>query len=408
MAPSPHSSALPIVSPEEAGLGADRVARIERALQREVAAGRLPGAVVALARGGCMLPPIMVGYRDPVARVAMPENAVFSIASMTKPMTSVAILQLVEDGHVLLGDPVGKYLPQLAEFRIAVLSEDDRPLSVPARRQPTIQDLLRHTSGLTYRDRGRTFAHRATPGSSISAPATLSREAFLGKLGETPLLFEPGTDWEYGFSTDVLGLVVEAVTKRKLSDALRQTIWAPLGLPDCGFELTAEQVGRYALAFPTDPLTGAQQSVHHAPPAARQLWESGGGGGLATAGDYLKFAEMLRRGGRLGDADILGRKTVQLMTADHLGDDIRSRIADTMDPSCAGYGFGLGVAVRRQHGIAAMHGSLGDYYWSGVYGTYFWVDPAEELSVVFMGAVPGLSRLRYRQLMRSLVYQALA
>jgi CubicO group peptidase (beta-lactamase class C family) len=407
VAPSSPSAVLPIVDAAEAGFATDRVSRIAVALEQEVAQGRLPGAVVAVARGGRMLAPITAGYRNPATRAPMPADAVFSIASMTKPMTSVAILQLVEDGRVLLGDPVGRYIPQLAEFRVAVLSEDDRPLTVPARRQPTIQDLLRHTSGLTYRDRGRTFAHRMTPGSSISAPAVLSREAFLAKLGETPLLFEPGTDWEYGFSTDVLGLVVEAVTKQRLSDALRQSIWAPLGLSDCAFDLGAAHAERYALAFPTDPLTGTAQSVHHAPPATRQLWESGGGGALATAADYLRFAEMLRQGGQLGEARILGRKTVQLMTADHLGTEIRSRIADSMDPAAAGYGFGLGLAVRRQDGVAAMPGSAGDFYWSGVYGTYFWVDPAEELSVVFMAAVPGLLRLRYRQLVRALVYQAL-
>ena len=325
---------------------------------------------------------------------------------MTKAMVSLVVLQLVEEGRVLLGDPVGKYLPQLVNFRVVVAGENPGGASVPVRRDPTIQDLLRHTSGLTYQERGTTLAHKMTPGSSISAPAKLTVDAFLAKLVEAPLLFEPGTGWEYGFSTDVLGLVVEAVTGQKLAIALRERLWLPLGMTDTCFDLGSAHESRYAHAFAQDPMTGAAQVVHHAV-GQPMLWDSGGGGALSTAGDYLRFAEMLRQGGQLGGTRVLGRKTVQLMTADHLGADIRSRIADSMDPAAAGYGFGLGVAVRRQDGVAAMPGSAGDYYWSGVYGTYFWVDPAEELSVVFMGAVPGLSRLRYRQLVRALVYQAL-
>jgi CubicO group peptidase (beta-lactamase class C family) len=401
------SSLLPAGDAVTLGFSAERLARVENVLSREVAEGRIPGAVIGIARGGRVALLAATGYRDAAQTAPMPVDAVFSIASMTKPMTSVAILQLVEEGRVLLGDPVGKYLPKLAEMRVAVASEDDRGVTRPALRQPTIQDLLRHTSGLTYRDRGTTFAHRMTPGSSISAPAKLTVDGFLSELARTPLLFDPGTDWEYGFSTDVLGLVVEAVTGQRLSEALAARVWRPLGMVDTGFDLGPPSAPRYAEAFKSDPLNGATQSVHHATGQAMH-WDSGGGGGLSTAADYLRFAECLRQGGRLGGAQILGRKTVQLMTADHLGADIRSRIADSMDPACAGYGFGLGVAVRRQDGMAAMPGSTGDYYWSGVYGTYFWVDPVEQMSVVFMGAVPGLSRLRYRQLVRALVYQALA
>lgn len=401
------SSLLPTGDAATLGFSTERLVRVETVLSREVTDGRIPGAVIGIARGGRVAMLSAVGHRDAGQKAPMPADAVFSIASMTKPMTSVAVLQLVEEGRVLLGDPVGKYLPKLAEMRVAVASEDDRGMTRPALRQPTIQDLLRHTSGLTYRDRGTTFAHRMTPGSSISAPAKLTVDGFLSELARTPLLFEPGTDWEYGFSTDVLGLVVEAVTGQRLSDALTARIWQPLGMVDTGFDLGQGSAPRYAQAFKSDPVTGAAQSVHHAT-AQPMHWDSGGGGGLSTAADYLRFAECLRQGGRLGSAQILGRKTVQLMTADHLGTDIRSRIADSMDPACAGYGFGLGVAVRRQDGMAAMPGSTGDYYWSGVYGTYFWVDPVEQMSVVFMGAVPGLSRLRYRQLVRALVYQALA
>jgi CubicO group peptidase (beta-lactamase class C family) len=307
---------------------------------------------------------------------------------------------------VLLGDPVSAYLPELARFRVQHDLGNGRFEMRPSTRVPTIQDLLRHTSGLTYKDRGATPAHASYPGSSLSAAAKLSRAEFLAALADAPLLFEPGTDWEYGFSTDVLGHIVERVTGTTLGAALASTVFAPLGLTDTRFDLAPEQAPRYARAFEADPLTGAPQSVFHASGHAAH-WESGGGGLVSTARDYLLFAEMLARRGSLEGQRILGRKTVEWMLSDHLRADLGGRIADAMDPAAAGYGFGLGLAVRRGSGHAAMPGSPGDAYWSGVYGTYFWIDPAEQLSAVFMAAVPGQLRMRYRQLVRGLVYQAL-
>jgi CubicO group peptidase (beta-lactamase class C family) len=229
----------------------------------------------------------------------------------------------------------------------------------------------------------------------------------IAALAKAPLLFDPGSDWEYGFSTDVLGLVVEAVTGMPLGDFLTQRLWSTLGMTDTSFALPAGKRPRYALALATDPLTGQPNpAIHHATDKT-QRWHSGGGGTVSTAVDYLRFCEMLRSGGRLGSADTLGRGTVALMTADHLPASFVGKIADAMDSAATGYGFGLGFAVRRQDGIAAMAGSAGDYYWSGVYGTYFWVDPREQMSVVFLAAAPGLIRLRYRQMVRNMVYQAL-
>jgi CubicO group peptidase (beta-lactamase class C family) len=401
------STALDDAKPEQVGFSGDRLDRIRETMGREIAAGRIPGAVVGIMRRGRLAFLESFGARDPASKAPMPVDAVFSIASMTKAMTSVACLQLFEDGRLSLADPVAAYLPELASLTVQHAGPDGSYANRPAARPPTIQDLLRHTSGFSYRERGNTPAHQAHPGSSINASIKLSKPEFLAALAKSPLLFEPGGTWEYGFSTDVLGLVVEAITAEPLGLTLRKRIWSPLAMADTGFELDADTTARYAHAFPADPLTGLPQSIHHAKPHATQ-WQSGGGGGLATAADYLRFAEMLRRGGKFGDHRILGRKTVELMTADHLSDGTENRIADTMDPSCAGYGFGLGVAVRRAAGIAAMAGSKGDYYWSGVYGTYFWVDPAEQMSVVFMAASPGAIRLRYRPLIRALVYQSIA
>ena len=392
--------------PAEVGLSADRLKRIPEAMAREIAANRIPGGVLAIARRGRIAYHEAFGMRDSAANAPMPKDAVFSIASMTKAMVSVAALQLLEEGRIGLADPVSGYLPELANLVVADPSGGSTLVTKPASRNPTIQDLLRHTSGMTYRDRGQTPAHKLYPGSSIYASIKYTKAEYLAAMAKAPLLHEPGTVWEYGFSTDVLGLVIEAVTGKPLNAVLSERIWTPLGMADTGFELTTETAKRYARALHNDVLTGQPAVIHHAT-SDRMKWDSGGGGAVSTALDYLKFAEALRRGGRLSAEPILGRKTVELMTSDHLGPDAGNRIADSMDPSSAGYGFGLGVAVRREAGISALSGSKGDYYWSGVYGTYFWVDPLEQLVCVWMAATPGLVRLRYRPMIRALVYQAI-
>ncbi len=393
-------------NPGEVGLAASRLANIREALERDIKAGMLPGAVVGIARRGRIAYLEAMGVRDPANGQPLWADAVFSIASMTKPMTSVAIMMLHEEGRLLLGDPVSKFLPQLANMKVARTPTSDASDTVPAKREMTVQDLLRHTSGLTYANRGTSSVHAAYPGSSGSASVKLGRDEFLEQIGKVPLLYQPGTAWEYGFSTDILGHIVEAISGQTLGSFLKARLWDPLGMADTSFALPAAAESRYARAFATCPLTGEALSVHH---ASGQLskWESGGGGAVSTAADYLRFVQMLLGGGMFEGQRILGRKSVELMRADHLGPEIENRIT-TMDPACNGYGFGLGFAVRRGAGIAAQLGSTGDYYWSGVYGTYFWIDPVEDLAVVFMAAAPGQMRLRYRQLMRGLVLQAIA
>jgi CubicO group peptidase (beta-lactamase class C family) len=397
------TSTLPRAEPEAVGLSSARLRRIGEALRREVDAGQIPGAVIGIMRAGKLAHLEAVGYRDPASKEPLKADAVFSIASMTKAMTSTAIMLLVEEGRVLLGDPVSKYLPPLAELKVAEAGGGTRA----PKQLPTIQDLLRHTSGFTYRDRGTTPAHAAYPGSSVWAAERMPKDEVIAALAKSPLLFDPGTDWEYGFSTDVLGFVVEAVSGKSLGSFLSERLWAPLGMVDTGFALPSAKRPRYALALPKDPLTGSANPVVHHAGDKKQLWDSGGGGAVSTASDYLRFVEMLRAGGKLAGVDVLGRGTVKLMTSDHLPPTFVGKIADKMDPAAAGYGFGLGFAARRQDGIAAMAGSAGDYYWSGVWGTYYWIDPKEELAVVFMAVAPGLIRLRYRQMARNLVYQAL-
>lgn len=393
-------------TPSELGFDAGRLGRIRTALERDIADGLIPGAVVGIARRGKVA--LLEGYgsRDKSGGAPMWADAIFSIASMTKPMTSLAIMMLAEEGRLLLGDPVSKHLPQLAELRVAKDPNAATLETEPVRGEMTIQDLLRHTSGLSYDSRGTGAAFRAIPGSSIVSAVRYDKEEILGLLAKAPLIYHPGTTWEYGFSTDILGFIVEAVTGGPLGAFLSERIWQPLGMADTGFELPESARDRYARPLPIDPITKEPARIHHGG-NARMKWESGGGGAISTAADYLRFAQMLLDGGASGGTRLVGRKTVALMTSDHLGGGIVNRLT-TMDPAFAGYGFGLGFAVRKERGLSAALGSAGDYYWSGVYGTYFWNDPAEQMSVVFMAAAPGAMRLRYRQLIRAMVYQAMA
>ena len=399
--------------PAAAGFDPARVALIGTALEREIAEGRIPGAVLAIARGGKLAHLKAHGVRDPATGAAMAADAIFSIASMTKVMTSVAILMLHEEGRLLIGDPVSVYLPELARLKVATRYDAETLETRAPSRIPTIQDLLRHTSGLTYRESyppagGMTQLHKRYPASSVAGPFKFSKAETIAMLAESPLLFDPGSNWSYGYSTDVLGFVVEAISGKSLGGFLQERLWTPLGMADTSFVLPSAKQSRYAHALPVDPGSGQPQVkiMHTSSETAK--WDAGGGGCVSTAGDYIKFAEMLRQGGSLGGVRILGPRIVAYMTSDHLATTIGDRIADTMDPGAAGYGFGLGVAVRRQTGHSAMLGTQGDFYWSGVYGTYFWVDPVAKLSVVLMAMAPGLMRLRYRQLVRGLVYQAMA
>jgi CubicO group peptidase (beta-lactamase class C family) len=393
------------IDPAAVGLDNSRLGRIEAALAAEIRAGRLPGAVIAVARRGHLAYLGAVGTRDPSTGAAMTTDSIFSIASMTKPMTSVAIMQLFEQGRILLGDPVSAYLPAFADLKLGAIAPDGGLTRTALSRPPTVQDLLRHTSGLTYQNRGTTPMHKAYPGSSTSAALSLTRAQAIEALAACPLLFEPGTSWEYGFSTDVLGFIVEEVTGQSLGAYMAENIWSPVGMADTAFDLTDATRPRYARPLPKDPISGQPQTLYHERDGEKH-WESGGGGAVSTAMDYLRFAEALRTSGTPAGANLLGPKTVRFMTSDHLPEASAARIADTMDPAAEGYGFGLGFAVRRTNGISAMSGTKGDYYWSGVFGTYFWIDPSEELTCVVMAACPGEMRLRYRQLVRALVYQA--
>ena len=407
------SFALPVAAadplsraePETVGMSSARLARIGEVLRADIERGRIPGAVLAIARKGKIVYFEAFGYRDKAAGVPMTTDTIFNIASMTKPMVTVGALQLYEQGRVLIDDPVSKYLPQFANMQVARMDAAEQAIldTAPAARQITIQDLMRHTSGIIYGGRGSTAVHKLYPASSAAVISMTSAE-FLDKLGSLPLMYQPGTVWDYGFSTDVLGLVVESITNQRLGQYLQENLFKPLGMSDTGFIVPADKVNRYAKALPNDPDTGKPQSVVDLTKPTKL--ECGGGCAVSTAGDYLRFAQMLLNQGKLGDEQILGRKTVEFMTADQLGPSVKNLIGNA-DPTRAGYGFGLGVAVRRTEGIVRIMGSVGDFTWPGAYGTNWWADPKEELAVVFMAHSPGPIRWHYRQLINALVLQAL-
>jgi CubicO group peptidase (beta-lactamase class C family) len=407
-APVFSADPLPRAKPEAVGMSSERLARIGKVLNDDIEKGRIPGAVIAIARKGKLVYFEAFGYLDKAAGTKMTTDAIFSIASMTKPLTGVAALTLYEEGAVLINDPVAKFLPQIGKMQVAAMRKDsagqDVIETVPVKRPMLVHDLMRHTSGLIYGGRGSTAVHKLYPASSSTSGTTLTSAEFLDKLGTIPLMYQPGSTWEYGLSIDVLGLVVERVSGQTLGQYLQRRVFRPLGMVDTGFIVPPEKLKRYAKALPNDPETGKPQTVLDSTQPLK--FECGGGCAVSTAADYIRFAQMLQNRGVLGNARILAPRTVDYMTSDHMGPEIQNNVARTAS-TLEGWGFGLTVAVRRETGLAPIMGAPGDFTWGGAYGTNFWVDPKDELSVVFMAHAPGEIRTHYRQLINAFVLQSL-
>src|SRR6202795_4863667 len=397
---------LPRAKPEDVGLSSERLARIGETLKADIAAGRIPGGSTAIARHGRLVMLDAYGWRDKEAGVAMTTDTIFNIASMTKPMTTVGGLMLYEQDNLLIDDHISKYFPKFANMRVAV-RDDGEPTAdtVPANRQITIQDLMRHTSGIIYGGRGNTLVHKMYPAGSGAASRDYDGAAFLDKLSTLPLLYQPATVWDYGFGLDILGLTIEKISGQSLGQYLQANLFAPLGMTDTGFAISPEKAARYAKPLPADPDTGKAQA--RSPELTQPLkFECGGGCAASTATDYLRFAMMLMNRGRSGEARLLGPKTVDYMSSDQLGPNIKNLVGNA-DPTPADYGFGLGLAVRTPPGVVRMMGSVGQFSWPGASGTDWWVDPREELAVVYLSAAPGPIRWHYRQKINAMVYQAI-
>jgi len=398
---------LPRAKPETVGMSSERLGRIGEALRADVEKGRLPGAVVAVARKGKLVYYQAFGYLDKDAGTKMHNDAIFSIASMTKPIVAVGALTLLERGQLQIDEPVGTYLPQLSKMQVAVLKSSDGGSgfdSVAAQRQVTIQDLMRHTSGIIYGGRGATPVHKLYPASSSTAGTGMTGKEFVDKLGSLPLLHQPGSTWDYGFGLDVLGVVIEKISGQPLGQYLEAQVFKPLGTRDTAFAVPPEKAKRYAKAFANDPDTGKPQFVLDLTKPLK--FECGGGCAASTAGDYIRFAQMLLDGGKLEGKRVLSRKTVEYMLSNQLAPNTVNLIANA-DPTSADMGFGLGVAVRTTPGVVRKVGSVGEFSWNGAYGTSWWADPKEQLAVVFMAQTPGPIRWHYRYVINALVEQAI-
>ena len=411
-----HAQGLPRSwSPERAGFSSERLARLGAAMKAGVEQGEIPGAVVLVARKGNVVYFESFGFRDREAKAPMGRDSIFRMHSMTKPIVSVAAMILVEEGRLTLADPVSSYLPEFKDVKVGVERKDasgkvELVLETP-RRPMIVQDLMRHTSGLTYGQFGaRTLVKQQYIEAKLADPSQTNAD-FVAKLAKLPLQNHPGAVWDYSQSTDVLGRIIEVISGMELQQFLMERVLRPLGMPDTGFwvEQTAQHA-RIAEAQ-ADPASGKR------PPAGdktKRNWQAGGGGMVSTAADYARFSQMLLNGGELDGVRILSRKTVQYMTADHMPpgarvDGFPIAVIDTRPEN--GQSFGLGFAVRVSAGRSAIPGNIGDYSWVGAGGTQFWIDPKEEMFVIFNFYAPGPTngavRVKYWTLMRNLVYQAL-
>jgi len=391
---------LKLVVPEKLGLSGPRLERLMAVLQDEVDRKRLPGAVAVVARHGKMALYDSVGLLNPATGETMHRDARFRIYSMTKPIMSVAAMMLMEEGRLLLSDPVAKYLPEFAGQQVALLQGSDITLQ-PVQRPATLHDLLRHTAGMTYEFLGSGPVQRQYSqlrlGSRERSLAEFTRE-----LAGLPLMFEPGTVFEYSRATDVLGRVVEVVADQPLQTFLQDRLFDPLAMPNTSFIVPPEFHGHIAEPFARDPEGGFQMRVIDVRTDATLA--SGGGGLISTAHDYARFLQFMLNRGELDGVRLLGPHTVDFMTTDHLGAlPVATGGSQAMLP--AGHGFGLGFAVRKQLGLAPVPGSAGTYFWGGLAGTTFFVDPTLNLFACLMLQAPN-QREYYRMLFRNMVYAA--
>ncbi len=396
---------LPTAQPADVGLSAERLGRITQWLKDDSAKGVIPGAALMIIRNGKVAYSEAVGTVNPETKAPMGKDAIFRIYSMSKPITSVAVMMLAERGLITIDEPIAKYIPAFKSMKVGVEGKDadGKPKLdlVDAKKPITIQDLLRHTSGITYGFFGDMLVKKAYLAANLY-DGDYDNAEFVERLAKLPLAFQPGTTWDYSNSTDVLGRLVEVVSGKSLFQFEKENILDPLGMTDTSFYVAdAAKHARIAEPFKNDRVIGA--GVEFNDPRVAKKWESGGGGMVGTLGDYARFAMMLRNGGTANGKRLLGPKTIAYMTSDHTAGVIVPGPYYLPGP---GYGFGLGFAVRKEAGVALSPGSVGDYNWGGAGGTAFWIDPKEDLIVVFGMAAPS-QRTHIRQVLRDMVYAAI-
>jgi CubicO group peptidase (beta-lactamase class C family) len=399
---------LPSTKPEAVGLSSERLERIASVVQRNIADKRIAGAVTLVARRGHVAWFKAQGMADREAGKAMAQDSMFRICSMTKPITSLAIMILYEEGHFLLDDPVSKYLPEFKNAKVLVKPASGEPYTIPAAREITIRDLLRHTSGITYHwnsDLGSMYKSANVAHGLLPYDGTI--EDSVKRLAALPLLFSPGDKWEYSLGVDVLGRLVEVVSGRPLDEFFRTRILEPLGMKDTYFYPPENKLERLAAAytyyadkglnrFPDAPITEGSftYSADYPYRAPKKLF-SGGAGLISTAMDYLRFCQMMLDGGKVGNTRVISRKAVELMTGDQLG-------------SIKGdFGFGLGFGINGVKAPLPELGSTGEYDWGGFFYTAFTIDPKEQMIVIFMAQLHPTGDLTLDRQVHALAYQAI-
>jgi CubicO group peptidase (beta-lactamase class C family) len=400
-----NAAPLPETKPDAVGFSEQGLTRLDDFFAREIAAKHVPGAVVAIARDGKLVHYKAYGQLDADKAMPMPVDAIFALASMTKPMAAVAGLTLMEQGRLPLQAKVADYYPGFAEMRVGI-TQPDNSLKLEAQASPIyIHDLYRHTSGLMYGGRSDSSSPVARIYPDGIAPAIEGdTQAFIDRLTKLPLAHQPSTVFEYGFSIDVLGAVIEKVTEQHLGEYLTTNVWQPLGMKDATFHPTEAQRARLARPFPNDPLTGKPQAITLLDTPTK--FDCAGACAFATVGDYVRFGQMLLNGGELDGQRVIGPKTVHHMISNHLGPEIKNNVAN-VEPHRGGFGFGLGVAIRTSEGLSSVPGNPGEFTWNGAYGTQFFCDPKERLVVVVGTAAPGELRKYYREQVQDIVYGAM-
>jgi CubicO group peptidase (beta-lactamase class C family) len=403
------AGAHPAASTDEfEGMSQQRLARIAAVMTEQIDKGVFPGAVTLIARRGEIVHFEAHGYQDAAKAKPMSKDTIFRLASMTKPITTVAAMMLVEQGVIKLNDPISTLLPELKELRVdtqeAAAEEVDASDDAPVARPITVQDLMRHTSGFFYAGAiGSKRLKAAYEEANIEArEKPIARDEMLTKLGQIPLAYQPGTRFHYSISTDVLGFLVERATKKSLDEALGDMLLRPLGMKDTAFWVPAEKSSRLAEVTDGDPLKPDSLRYCVDEDEIKKGYLKGGAGLCGTAEDYLKFLQMLANGGEYQGHRYLSKKTVEFMLSDHTVGLGGSTAASTGP----GYGFGLGFAVRLHDGVGWTAGSKGDAMWGGVFGTSFTIDPKERLVAIQLtqGATP---RLQSRLLFKNLIYGAM-
>ncbi len=395
-------SPLTVVSPESQGFSSERLSRLDKAMQGYVDRREVSGCVCIVARHGKVVYHKSFGYRDVEARARMSNDVIFGIMSMTKPIVSVALMQLWEHGKFQLDDPVSKYLPEFAEMRVASPGEDGQIQPTPAKKPIRVKHVLTHTSGLASWYRGIGKAAYAKASAKRRPDWTLGE--FVSELAKQPLNYEPGAYWEYGAATDVVGRLVEVLSGESLDEYLRKHVYEPLGMPDTYFYLPEEKLPRLAAAY----RRGADGKIAllAAPDENSRFFRgprtffSGQGGLVSTTHDYFRFHQMMLGGGEIDGVRILGPMTVRLMTSNHIGDEAISIPGH-------GHGFGLGYSVVTAVGQSGLPNSIGTFSWGGAWGTVFFVDPEQDMLGVMMTQISPYSHLNIRRDFQTLTYSAL-